>query len=170
LISHSTAAHADGANTYKTSKGAIFTQVQGPGSFGKAWKDPSGTVWSAYQGDFANNALKPDQNNLVVDSPATAACAKIGGALPMAQQYKNLDSYFELDPSYGYLTDQGRADLYAIFPDMLDRGGGARGFWTSSVVPHAPDIAYLFGADTGVVGDIDGNRSNPFLSVRCVGR
>jgi hypothetical protein len=154
-------AHAD--TTYTTSKGAVFTQVQGPGSFENAWKDPSGTIWSSYQGDFANNAIKPDQNNVVVDSPATEACAKIGGALPTAQQYEMLDSYFDRD-SNNYLTDQGRKDLYAIFPDMQNHW-----FWTSSVVSGVPDDAYvLYDFFSFVHFNVHFGRDN-YFSVRCAG-
>ena len=158
------AAQADGANTYKTSVGAVFTQVQGPGNFGKAWQDPNETIWSAYQGDHRNNAIKPDQNNVVVGSPATEACAKIGGKLPIAQQYKKFATYFETD-SNGYFTNQGRKDLFTIFPGM-----NGRGFWTSSVYPFDKSVAYVFGADSGIVGTIDGERINYFISVRCTDR
>ncbi len=154
------AAHAD--TTYTTSKGAVFTQMQGPGGFGKAWKDPSGTIWSAYQGDYANNAIKPDQNNVVVDSPATEACAKIGGSLPTAQQYEKLASYFDLD-SNNNLTDQGRKDLYAIFPDMQNRW-----FWSSSVYSSDPDFANAFLGNYGRVDDNYGLRLSYGFSVQCV--
>lgn len=40
---------------YKTSTGAAFTQVVGPGQFGLSWKDPFGAIWSSYQGDYSND-------------------------------------------------------------------------------------------------------------------
>ena len=89
------------------------------------------TIWSAYQGDYA---VKIDyENGVVADSPATEACAKIGGTLPTIQQYENLSTYFEHSlsgfPAYHSLNDQGRKDLYALFPDIP----GHRVFWSSSV-------------------------------------
>jgi hypothetical protein len=125
--------------TYTTSVGAVFTQVQGPASFGLAWKDPSGLIWSAYQGDYANNQLKPDQNNVVVDSPATEACAKIGGSLPTTSQYQKFASYFDSSDFDEFLSDQGRTDLYTIFPDNIPASpGSARWFWSSSVTSNGP--------------------------------
>lgn len=141
-------AHADETNTYTTSKGAVFTKVQGPGNFGQAWKDPSGTIWSSYQGDYADNAIKPDQNGVVVDSPATEACAKIGGTLPTVQQYENLTSYFDIDSSTDSLTSQGIKDLQTIFPYMQ----GGRFFWSQSVIPGYPNGgAYGFSCGIGGV-------------------
>ena len=70
------AAHAGGTYTTHDSNGnaiATFTQVQGPGKFGEGWKvqgDSSGIIWGAHalQNYYANNPIKPDQNNLVVES------------------------------------------------------------------------------------------------------
>jgi hypothetical protein len=158
--------------TYTTSTGAVFTQVQGPGNFGKAWKDPDGTLWSSYQGMYANNAVKPDQNDVVVDSPATEACANIGGLLPTAQQYEKLATYFNRDLSnliFFTFTDQGRKDLYAIFPDMenltLNR---INYFWSSSVASYNPYNIYAFSSLTGHIYDfysVERNGSSPVLCV-----
>lgn len=166
LIGGSLLAQAENAVTYKTSTSAVFTQVQGPGTFGKAWQDPSGAIWSSYQGEYTNDAIQPDQNSVVVDSPATEACAKIGGALPTAQQYSQLASYFEMDQ--GYLTIQGRKDIFAIFPDMADSQGKIRGFWTSTVSPSDAGVAYVFSGYSGVSSPIQGYRINYEIGVRCI--
>jgi len=187
-----TTVQADGTYTTRDSNGkaiATFTQVGGPGSFGKAWKDPSGAIWSSYQGDFTNEAIKPDLNNVILDSPATEACAKIGGSLPSAQDYFNLMKNFEMN-SYGdTLTDQGEKDLFAVFPDQAKNLGDAqygRSFASSSLNPRAGNYAYYFGgyegapisgyyvrsftyADSMYFLDSFDSRNDSF-SVRCISR
>jgi len=156
---------------------AVFTQVQGPGKFGLSWRDPSGTIWSSYQGEYANNQIEPDQmlQNyyiIIVDSPATEACAKIGGILPTTQDYESLVSYFDVlyvnvknldgKPS---LTDQGRKDLYAIFPDMISVGGATRWFWSASSAGN------IYAQDfVGYGGDIYIDYRYRHDSVRCVAK
>jgi hypothetical protein len=179
----SAAAHADSTDavpapspspsptpfTTHNSKGkaiAVFTPAVGPAAFvkewDKTWKDPSGMLWGSYQGDFANNALKPDQNGLVADSPATEACTKIGGILPTSQDYERLSSYFEHGTNK-YFTDQGNQDINQVFPDMQDRW-----FWTSSVYPELSDDAYGFYATFGEVIYFDAGSREIKSSVRCV--
>src|SRR3989344_6874543 len=81
--------------TYTTSTGAVFTRVVHPG-FGRAWMDPSGTIWSANQGAHINDDWGvPDENGIIVDSAATQTCKRIGGRLPTAEDYEKLVSYFE---------------------------------------------------------------------------
>jgi hypothetical protein len=143
---------------------AVFTQVQGPGSFGTAWKDPSGTIWSSNQGYFTNKALKPDQDGVVMDSPATEACAKIGGSLPLLQDYRILAAYFEVDNHQNFTT-QGLKDLNTLFPDMQNRS-----FWSSSLYPNVPDSAWLFYGDSGGSGYVGARDYYYDVSVRCVGR
>lgn len=143
--------------TYTTSTGAVFTQAQGPGSFGAAWKDPSGMIWSAYQGDFTNDGQERD--GVVIRSPSTETCAKIGGRLPIVGEYKKLMSYFDLDTN-GILTKIGLRDLLSIFPDMHDHV-----FWTASLLSNNLDSAILFKGAGGVT--YIGDRANAF-SVRCV--
>jgi hypothetical protein len=113
---------------YKTSTGAQFTQVVGPGQFGLSWKDPSGAIWSSYQGDYGNDM---GESTL---SPAASACAKIGGQLPSYGDYARLLGYFELVgdgyPPQDELSDRGKKDWNTIFPDMLTAAGY---FWTSSL-------------------------------------
>jgi hypothetical protein len=147
--------------TYTTSTGAVFTQLLGPGNFGKAWKDPSGTTWSSYQGEHDNNLLRNDQNNVVMDSPATEACAKIGGSLPTAQQYRTLVSYFDLANDLSF-TNQGRKDLDAILPDMQGRF-----FWSSSVSPFEIGSVNYFDSIRGYVST---DTRDATYSVRCVGQ
>jgi hypothetical protein len=148
--------------TYTTSKGAVFTQVEGPGHFGKAWRDPSGTIWSSYQGDYSNEEIKPDQNNVVVGSPATEACAKIGGILPTREQYEKLGSYFELTfAAREHDAYRGIRELFAVFPDKTSPDNF---FWTSSIVGKDDEV-WAF------VGYSDAFMDNPrYLHgrVRCV--
>jgi hypothetical protein len=107
-------------------------------------------MWSAWQGDFRNDALRPDQNHQVVESQATQACAKIGARLPSAEDYKRLCSYLNLE-IYNFLTQPARDDLHAIFKDM--RG---HWFWSSSVDPESALGAYEFdGNSGGVLGPKD---------------
>lgn len=159
--------------TYTThdSKGnpiAVFTQVQGPGNFGLAWKDPNGSIWSAYLGDYANTAIQPDQGGLIVDSAATEACSKIGGVLPTADDYEKFASYFDRDAKT-LITDQGKKDLFAVFPDMLDSKESPRWFWSSSVDPEFPTInASEYSANFGGVDFYYYGASRWFSgSVRC---
>ena len=148
--------------TYTTSKGAVFRQIQGPSSFGKAWEDPTGMLWSAnYNGNYANYAIKPDQNKIIIDSPATEACTSIGGSLPSIEDYKKLDSYFDMDKNQR-LTDQGRKDMFAIFADMKDRS-----FWSSSVDKDGDDVTWLYLGDNGFVPYNYGFRDTQ-AQIRCV--
>lgn len=135
-------------NYYRTSTGAVFRRVERDG-FGRAWKAPDGTIWSESHGD------------LVTDSAAASACAKIGGRLPTRRDFERLRAFFELD-SRGYLTEQGRGDLHELFPDMKGRW-----FWSSSVFPDDPEGNGAFHGDSGAIAWI--SRVNS-LSVRCIGR
>jgi hypothetical protein len=163
-ILFSFAAHADicvvGA-TYNTSIGNQFECVKISG-IGASWKDPSGLIWgSLLSAKYKNNAIQPDKNGTVVDSPAAEACAKIEGQLPTASQYEKLISYFELNQNQR-LTDQGAKDFYTIFSDMSGRGE-----WSSSVNPGDSDAAYAFSAEYG--GPLNSDR-NLMDSVRCVAK
>jgi len=147
LVLTAGAAHAD--TTYKTSTGAIFTQVNLPS--GPAWKDPSGRTWSMSQGKFANNAIKTDTDKFVVDSPAVEACAKIGEKLPTLDDYQTLSSYFDWE------GPQGKKDLFALFPDMKGHE-----FWTSSLAYKIKDVFFFKAFDSS-----PGNR-NFKKSVQCL--
>jgi opacity protein-like surface antigen len=120
---------AQAADIYKTSKGAVFTKMQGPGQFGLGWKDPSGMLWGSDQGEFANVAIKPDQNGRIIDSMATEACARIGAMLPTENDYTRLISYFEKGQEPYTFSDKGLSDFNALFPDNRSEYG----YWTSSV-------------------------------------
>jgi hypothetical protein len=143
------------STTYVTSTGAVFTQVQGPGSFGLAWQDPSGMIWSTNQGNYGNWAITPDQNGVAVDSPATVVCARLGGTLPIAKDYKKLASYFE-SRSPGLFTTQGQKDFDALFPDQQSRT-----YWTASIVDA--DTANVF-----YYGHLVNDGRTGWSSVRCV--
>jgi hypothetical protein len=160
-------AHADDSYTTHDSSGkpiANFTRVKGPGNFGKAWKDPSGTLWGKYIGDFTNEPLEIDQNGLIVDSPATEACAKVGGFLPTAQDYEKLASYFELN-SNQTLTNQGKKDWYAVFPDMLGHW-----FWSSTLDPDPGFTVYDAIEFSGGDFSFDYDYRLTLVSVRCAAR
>lgn len=159
VILFSSGAYA--AETYTTSTGAVFTQLQGPGNFGNAWKDPSGMLWSLNQGKFEND--QNDANNL--NNPplldASQACAKIGGVLPTLNDYRKLMSYFELDENQQF-TKQGLKDLKAIFPDIQSDV-----WWTSSPSPeYSWDPAY-FSSELGCTQLYD-FKSQFAVSVRCI--
>lgn len=117
------------AITYRTTKGALFKLVEGPstpdGGFGIAWQDPDGRIWSSVLPgplEATNEALSPDQNGVVVDSPATRACARIGGSLPKKEDYEALSSYFDTSRA-----DGGSTEIKAVFPDMINSW-----YWTAS--------------------------------------
>jgi hypothetical protein len=147
-----------GANKYRTSTGAVFETVSRAG-WAKAVKGPDGTIWSEYQGDFSNTGT--DKDGIVTDSAATRACAKIGGTVPTKQDFEKLKASFELDGS-GHLTDQGRKDLYTMFPDMKGRW-----FWSSSVHPNFSYYASYF---SGLYGNVYYDVRSDADSVRCVAR
>ena len=118
--------------TTHTSNGtniAIFTQVSNEDGR-KSWRDPEGVVWSPYQGALENNPIHPDANEVVVDSLATEACARIGGKLPTFDQFQTLGLYFEQDKYQMNFTSQGEKDLLEIFPYYKKVY-----FWTSTVDP-----------------------------------
>ena len=151
------------ASSYRTSTGAVFSRVECHG-FGKAWKAPDGMVWSEYQGNFSNDGAS--NGDIMTDSEATRACAKINGSLPTKQHFERLKRYFDFD-SNGYLTAQGRKDLYKVFPDMKGRW-----FWSSSVRPNSvppndEDSAYVFNGRNGHFASY--SRDVSYGSVRCVG-
>ena len=135
---------------WKGESKAVFTQVQGPGLIGLAWQDPSGTIWSNYQGDYDNAPINPDSLDvnrgvLVSHSNATDACSKIGGRLPDWQQIQKLQSYFDFfnicpwSPS----VNMGACNQFSVRPsqqaindiDSLFPGAnlGNRNLWTREV-------------------------------------
>ncbi|MNL23111.1 hypothetical protein D3C87_1444800 [compost metagenome] len=121
-----------------------------PGKFGSGWQDPSGTIWSGFQGLASNEALVSDKNAAVTKSPATEICKKIGGTLPTKEDYLRLFSYFDSELFRNFwptFTDQGRKDLYLIFPDM----NRVQFFWTASLRTECPYYAFLFPTWSGDV-------------------
>jgi hypothetical protein len=158
-------AHAGNSYTTHNSAGkpiATFTRADGPESFGTAWKDPGGLLWGKYIADYTNNPLAADQNGIIVNSPATEACAKIGGLLPTALDFEKLASYFELD-SNQLLTDQGKKDWYAVFPDMQGHW-----FWSSTVDPTPGYDVYDAIEFSGDDFSFDYDYRLTSVSVRCV--
>jgi hypothetical protein len=124
-----------GQKSYRTSTGAVFELVERKG-FKTAIKAPNGAVWSEFQGYFENIGTSKDR--VVTDSAAVRQCASVEAALPSLADYSTLKRYFELDRE-GFFTEQGRQDLHAVFPDMIEKkwtGNGyeiiGRWFWTST--------------------------------------
>lgn len=62
----------------KTSKGGVFERVFRP-SFGEAWRDPDGMVWSFYTGTYGYNG-------------ARASCRRINGSLPTLTHFENAEA------------------------------------------------------------------------------
>jgi hypothetical protein len=94
---------------------------------------------------------------------ARAFCKRSGFALPTLEDYHSFSAYFERT-SYGYFTDAGRKELYALFPNMVGKW-----FWSDTLDPGGSDSAYAFsGYDGGVIvsGSRDSRVAN--LAVRCV--
>jgi hypothetical protein len=151
---------------------AKFTRIQ-YGQFGNVWKDPSGKIWSANQGQADNQALSPDSpNQVILDSAATRKCAAIGGKLPSLQDYRNLSSYFELN-DLGTFSTQGLKDLKTIFA-ITDAEGLF--YWTSTSFSSV-DWQYYAGfyqVQSSQRGDLIGDGStyprDRLASVRCVNR
>lgn len=171
LVVFFSAVSASGTENYTThdSRGkaiAVFTRVEGPGTFGKTWQDPSGAVWSTFQGNYTNEALQPDQNGIVLESESTQACARIGGHLPTLEEYQRLASYFETRNQI--FTEQGNKDARALFPDMKGPQG-TRWFSSSTVYATDSTLAYGFLAIPGFANIFRGHR-NLAYSVRCIGR
>jgi hypothetical protein len=179
--------------TYTTSLGYVFIQVQHK-KFGKAWKDPSGIIWSSNQGHYPNLTLTAGSDQydtpyttLITDSQATRACAKIDGFLPTVETYAQLSNYFEKTPPEYYsaityrgiqrvtdqqFTAQGIKDMLAIFPDMQEESSGHlmwADFWSATAIKgFYSDYAGGFMPAVGAVPWFDSWRRFSFLSVRCV--
>ena len=143
--------------TYKTHTGQIFEKVAND-RFGVAWKAPDGSVWSQYQGAFANSGAlgKVTYENgdaVILSSAATEACARIGGTLPSLVQFQVLASYFG--------GDDVKADFEAIFPlPVLEPR-----FWTSNGLPSALGFMRYAIMPWDPYGDA--TDSNKQLSVMC---
>lgn len=131
--------------TFQTSRGFVFSQIN-DATFGLSWKAPDGTLWSSYLGKMANNGTVV--NGVVTDSPATNACARIGGSLPSLAQYQNLLSHY-FESGTQSMTDQDRADLYRLFPDMQAQPGDTVTMhWTSDALgPGGLEARYVEGLD-----------------------
>jgi hypothetical protein len=126
-----------GSATYTTSQGVVLRQVD-MGAGQKGWQFPDGSVWSSYQGDFTNTGSL-DANGLMINSPANAACAKIGAILPSLAQYGTMMNYFG-DNGQVLATNDDFSDFLFIFPDAQgpvtpgNIEGANRIFWTSTAV------------------------------------
>ena len=157
-------------NTYTTTTGAKFTMLA------DGWiVAPDGTQWSQSQGWMKNKgSIEMDDRRfwetgrlgVVVDSAATRACKKIGATLPTMKQYDSLRQFFEqTEPGMNAkFTQQGLKDLFAVFPDINDKGTMVLQ-WASSVLVNS-DVETAGVFDDHVHGDyVDRDHS-----VRCVRR
>ena len=123
--------------TYTTSVGATFTQVQSE-SFGVAWKDPSGMIWSRDFGLFSNKPQSSILTGEINDSDAAKVCLDKGGKLPSLKDLIRLGSYFEWSSPHGVITEIGHKDLFMLFPSVQHNA-----FWSSTINGDGT-IFYLF--------------------------
>ncbi len=127
----------------QTSKGVVYERVEKE-KFGEAWKDlTTGYIWSDLIGEYTNDGVIKDC--IVVNSPATRACANLGGILP------ERDIFFRGD-------DNGFRE---VLPNMDPW------YWSSTVDPNFPFFAYVFNSSNGR-GANSGLKVS--YSVRCIGR
>lgn len=144
--------------THTTSMGAVFKCVNHK-SFGNAWEDPNGTVWSRNLGPFTNSG---EVINGIINSDATRACSIIGGYLPTKEEYERLQSFFEYDQNG--MTAAGFIDLLSLFADMLHNE-----FYTSS--PYGDNMplsgAWIFIGDFGY---LNAKYCGYARLIRCVSR
>jgi hypothetical protein len=132
-----------GPGQYVTTVGAVFTRVTLAG-FGEGWRDPSGRIWSGYQGEFVNEGAIA--GNTVVESDATRACSRIGAMLPSSEDVFQLVGYLDLDGT-GHFTERAERDFAALFPEQGYLGHGH--FWTSTLEPDRPWAAGVYRTDFG---------------------
>lgn len=116
-----TLASANESTSYTTRSGHVFTRVMND-PFGIAWQAPDGSVWSQYQGLYSNqgnpgSVLNENGDRLMLNSDATKACERIGGKLPLLEEYQTLTDYF-----------MDRDDFLAIFPFPQEKNM----FWTAN--------------------------------------
>ena len=151
-------------DTYRTARGYTFTKVM-DGPMAPAWRSPDGKVWSANQGRFSNAGSVSEDEQLVIDSPATEACARIGGRLPRLAEFKALAKYFFVTrPGNAPTTDPNFLDYKYLFPDFLYPTGYSMPLWTADAAG-----SYFARLTTGLVDPYgDGARSDELLSVCCV--
>ena len=145
--------------TYRTTISAIFECIKNL-VLGWVWRDRNGVLWGNPIGNFTNIPLKPDASGVIIDSPATEACAQIGAALPSFDDVNKMFSEFEQN-SNG-LTFNGGTDLQIVFPELKNTW-----FWTAANFFGSAQQALQFGeGDGGATGNI-GNRSQnaPVLCV-----
>lgn len=104
-----------GQLVYVTSTGARFEVVKDQ-KFKRAWMTPGKVVWSGRISGVRAD-VKRQITNLAM---AEEDCKKLGGnaRLPSVKDYRELLSYFHLDPYYGTLSERGRVDFLTIFPEQ----------------------------------------------------
>jgi hypothetical protein len=152
--------HAFADSTYKTSKGATFRQVTGPGTFGLSWEDQYGRIWSHNIGNYSNHRFAPDHNGLVVSSPAVNACKEIGGRVPTWKEYRLLQALFEHAQIGPYLSAKGKNDWHYLFDDLEGISYWTRTAASTTQVTHFEPYYNVFGVGPWISEDT--------LAVRCV--
>lgn len=148
---------------------AVLKEVNG------RWKTPDGNIWGFPEGVSTNEALHPDKDGIIVDSPATKYCAERGGRLPSIQDYLQLMSYFDHYDTYSLNSD----NLYLVqLTDLGDRefletigwnpGYGPRFFWTSSTDPKIPSWQAPIFQDEPQPGNFSNTDRGFKMSIRCI--
>jgi hypothetical protein len=119
--------------TYRTLRGYVFTRASLGGI--DAWRTRDGKTWSARVGEFPN-AGEVSSAGMITHSPATQACAGLGGRLPSLAEVQLLAGYFRepnASPSTP-LTTGDAGDYHALFPTFSYPSGFSRKFWTTDAV------------------------------------
>jgi hypothetical protein len=99
---------------YSTSKGTIFKKIKHP-TFGEAWVEPSGLLWSSLQQTSASGA----DDHLVSFESAQGICKQLGGRIPTDEEFDLLVDQTEFQN--GRFTEQGKKDYDTILPDGFNR-------------------------------------------------
>ena len=129
-----------------TKSGHAFVRDHSVPTFGEAWRDETGMVWS--------NALRRNQKVAHLDrATATEVCKSIGAELPTVRDY-------ERQVVDGEILGGG---VEAQFPPNLT--GDV--FWTSTPQPNYPSRGFVCNVYTPCY---DLGENNPNVAVRCVAR
>jgi len=125
---------------------------------------PNGTVWSGFQGSYANNGVAV--NGAVTNSPATNACEKIEWKLPGYNDFHDLLAIFSGSNDDIRLYAPELKQLNKVFPFF----GRIEDFWTATINPNGflgqndgdvYDAFILIDHVSNGIGDIQGDRLNP---------
>ncbi|MEO5970663.1 MAG: hypothetical protein ABIQ95_12105 [Bdellovibrionia bacterium] len=137
----------------QTISGAVYQRVVGRpdlAALGRAWqnpKDPKKLIW----GDIAK--LEDGSDNNMDHLSAETYCKSLKARLPTKEEFETLAKDLGNRPSHYY---------HPVFlPNLLNRW-----FWSSTVLPDAPQFAATFNGSAGIVNS--DNRDSLKGAVRCV--